>query len=155
MGNKNILTSVNDIVNFFTTVPHCSLTIEQLAETAFKVAENNMLKDKGILIIVPYNFIDKIISTLKSTNIYNANFEIDTEKSYNKDYEIWIVYDSCDGKNYEWSVYINMTYEPDEEITYSLEDSIVLLHKGVSPKIFKNITNLSDNNKVVTFDLLA
>ncbi len=48
-----------------------------------------------------------------------------------------------------------MTYEPDEEITYSLEDSIVLLHKGVSPKIFKNITNLSDNNKVVTFDLLA
>lgn len=157
MKNKNILTSADDVINYFTTVPHCNLTMEQLAKTAFKVAKNEYVSD-SVQIIVPHNLIDTVCNGLKKhgeTFIDHYDFDDleSVDDDYNKEYIIWINFNlDVDDNFYKCHFQVSPTWRNGY---YIPEYQFILCHKDVSLKLLHDISSLNSANRVVTFDLLA
>lgn len=152
--NSIKLTSVDDVVNFFIATPHCSLTMEQLAETAFKIAEKRNIE--SIVTIVPNNIIDIALDIFKKVgkeivsyyDLELEDYEEAVKSNYDKEYAIWIDFNAYDDSKYRLGVelpYHNNSY-------YNYRDLQLLIHKDTSKEMLNNI---SDTNKIVTFDLLA
>lgn len=159
MENTIKLTSGDDVLNFFKTIPHCSLTVEQFAEIAFKVADNNC-ELNSVQVIVPYDLIDTVCTALKN---YGENFidhydledfESVNDDDYNKEYSIWIAFNiDIDGNVYNCHFSVYPTWRWNK---YCIpEYQFILLHKDVSKELFDNMSKIAYANKIVTFDLLA
>lgn len=158
MENTIKLTSVDDVLNFFTTIPHCSLTVEQLAETAFKVAKNNY-GASNFEVIVPYNLINTVCDTLKNygeefIDHYDLEDFEPADDNYKKEYSIWIAFNiDIDNKIYNCHFEVFKMWENNRY--FDSECSLILLHKDVSSELIDKILEVEQGNKVVTFDLLA
>lgn len=170
MENKNILTSVDAVVNFFTNQScHFSMTIRDLIVSVFKLTE--IERFPNVNIIVPNELTGYIFSAFgiipqtEFVDDFGINgivfdgFSFELQSGYTKEYDIWIGRDMAFGHSngdYEYNrgIQVNPTFNmKGNSYTPIYEDCIVFAHSNISEELYTMLTKPRTRNKVISFDI--